>query len=143
EAETAISCFKNIFKNKVKPGTEIKINEKSNIRDPVKDNAPPLSRIEIRKVIQSNSKPLLVDLYVSAKQEYLSSTVILKQGDDLRIDAAVLQLFRLFNKIWREAGLEYNDCPVRAHYYKCVAMVFSIPFYFKKKKKQKKPLYIT
>ncbi|ETO28377.1 hypothetical protein RFI_08755, partial [Reticulomyxa filosa] len=122
EAETAISCFKNIFKNKVKPGTEIKINEKSNIRDPVKDNAPPLSRIEIRKVIQSNSKPLLVDLYVSAKQEYLSSTVILKQGDDLRIDAAVLQLFRLFNKIWREAGLEYNDCPVRAHYYKCVAM---------------------
>ncbi len=61
----------------------------------------------------SNAKPLLIDLFVSNRKdslEYLSSMVILKGGDDLRKDAAVLQVFRLMNKIWK--GIEWRWEPI-------------------------------
>ena len=40
----------------------------------------------------------------------------------MRRDAAVLHVFRLMNKIWREKGLEFTQVPVNALTYKCVAM---------------------
>ena len=125
EPESAISLFSSIFRQQLAAGSEIKLCRESQVRDPIHCNAPPLSRIEIRKVIQTNSKPYLVDLYVANRGdnfEYLSSTVILKKGDDLRRDCAVLHVFRLMNKIWREKGLEFTQVPVNAMTYKCIAM---------------------
>ena len=123
--ESAISLFNSIFRNNLPAGSEIKLCRESSVTDPINCHAPPLSRIEIRKIIGTNSKPYLVDLYVANRSdnfEYLSSTVILKKGDDLRRDAAVLHVFRLMNKIWREKGLEFTQVPVNALTYKCIAM---------------------
>eukprot|EP01083_Nonionella_stella_P285701 972601_1 len=95
EPESAISLFQSIFRQHLAGGSEIKLCRESRTRDPMTTNAPPLSRIEVRKQIQTASKPYLIDLYVSNRQdnfEYLSSTVILKKGDDLRRDAAILHV---------------------------------------------------
>ena len=110
--ESAISLFQSIFRQSLTAGSEIKLCMDSMVRDPINCHAPPLSRIEVRKIIATNSRPYLVDLYVANRSdnfEYLSSTVILKKGDDLRRDSAVLHVFRLMNKIWRENGLEFTQ----------------------------------
>ena len=52
----------------------------------------------------------------------LSSSFILKQGDDLRKDAAVLQCFRFMNRIWKEANLNYNGIIIEALPYKCISL---------------------
>eukprot|EP01084_Bolivina_argentea_P074498 135137_1 len=123
--ESAIYLFQSIFRQSLLAGSEIKLCRESQVKDPINCHAPPLSRIEIRKIIATNSKPYLIDLYVANRSdnfEYLSSTVILKKGDDLRRDAAVLHVFRLMNKIWREQGLDFMQVPVNALTYKCIAM---------------------
>eukprot|EP01083_Nonionella_stella_P300451 1025801_1 len=123
--ESAISLFESLLREPLEAGTEIKLCRESLVRDPINCHAPPLSRIEMRKVIASASKPYLIDLYVSNRRdnfEYLSCTVILKKGDDLRRDCATLNVFRLMNKVWREKGLEFTNVPVNAFTYKCVAM---------------------
>ncbi len=40
----------------------------------------------------------------------------------MRKYAAVLQGFRLMNKIWRDKGIKFQGYPVRALTYKCIAM---------------------
>eukprot|EP01083_Nonionella_stella_P059726 156314_1 len=126
EPESAISLFLSLFRYNLSSGSELRLCSESTVRDPIHCAAPPLSRIEVRKIMQTKSKPFLCDLYVSNRAanyfEYLSSTVILKRGDDLRRDVAVLHVFRLMNKIFRERGLSFGGCPVRAMTYKCSAI---------------------
>ncbi len=126
--ESAISLFQSIFRLYLAfgIGSEIKLCHESLVCDPINCHALPLSRIEIRKVIPSNSKPYLIDLYVSGRSdnfEYLSSTMILKKEDDLRRDAAVSHVFRLMNKIL------FTQVPVNAFTYKCVVMAKTFGLY--------------
>merc|ERR1711971_949976 len=121
EPESALSVFRSVYKT----AKSLKLCKENTVRDPVHCHAPPLSRIDIRKVMPTASKPLLIDLFVANRRdnfEYCSSTAILKQGDDLRRDMAVLHVFRLMNRIWRDAKLEYTSNPVNALTYKCVPM---------------------
>ena len=121
--QSAISLFETILNKKIVGNTEIICHKNNNVRDPISSDAPPLSRIDVRKVIPSATKPLLIDCYVSNKSnnfEYLSSTIILKKGDDLRVDSAVLHIFRLMNKIWRESDLNFMQIPIRAFTYKTI-----------------------
>merc|ERR1712176_697319 len=55
-------------------------------------------------------------------REALSSKVVLKQGDDLRQDAAVQQVFKFFNYLWRNQNLNYQGCPIEIFTYKCVPL---------------------
>ena len=41
--------------------------------------------------------------------QLLSSTFVLKQGDDLRKDQAILQMFRFMNNIWRGNNLKFHN----------------------------------
>ena len=129
-SQSGWALFGSILSKKLSAGSEIRLHSNSMLRDPINYEGPPLSRIKIREIIESNSshKPLLLDCYVRVVgnnngMEYLSSTIILKQGDDLRCDNAILSTFRYMNKIWRDSKLRYkNAVPVEILTYKCVAM---------------------
>jgi phosphatidylinositol kinase/protein kinase (PI-3 family) len=51
-----------------------------------------------------------------------SPPFIFKRGDDLRQDMAVLQIFRLINRLWMLDGLCFKGLPVRALEYGCLAL---------------------
>ncbi|ETO10508.1 hypothetical protein RFI_26869 [Reticulomyxa filosa] len=52
----------------------------------------------------------------------LTSSFILKYGDDLRKDAAVLQMFRFMNSLWEENELYYHGKQVQALTYACLPL---------------------
>ena len=94
-----------ILKNNGGSGTKINLSVNSGIRDPVHPLGKPLRQIVVIKVINSNAKPLLLDLMcengrggMGSAELYKSSTIILKAGDDLRKDCAVMQVFRFMNR---------------------------------------------
>lgn len=67
------------------------------------------------RVMDSKKRPLLLQLE-NAKQNYGRPRVIFKSGDDLRQDQLVLQLLRVMDDLWREAGLDLCLTP-----YACVS----------------------
>lgn len=77
-----------------------------------------VERLEISKVFPSNAKPLLIDCYLHNAFSPCSS-FILKFGDDLRRDAAVLMLFKFMNSLWNDHHMKYQGNAVAALTYKC------------------------
>ena len=77
-----------------------------------------VERLEIRHIFKSNAKPLLIDCYLRNKFTPISS-FILKYGDDLRRDAAVLMMFRFMNILWSDNSCRYNNKQIAALTYKC------------------------
>ncbi|TYZ66662.1 hypothetical protein PybrP1_007480 [[Pythium] brassicae (nom. inval.)] len=67
------------------------------------------------RVMESKKRPLLLQL-ASAKAQHGRPFVIFKSGDDLRQDQLVLQLLRVMDDLWREAGLDLCLSP-----YACIA----------------------
>lgn len=77
-----------------------------------------VERLEIRHIFKSNAKPLLIDCYLRNKFTPISS-FILKYGDDLRRDAAVLMMFKFMNVLWADNSCRYNNKQIAALTYKC------------------------
>lgn len=80
-----------------------------------------VQRLEIKKIYKSNAKPLLVNCYLHSEYEPVSS-FILKYGDDLRRDAAVLMMFKFMNSLWNESRQIYNGKNIEALTYKCIPL---------------------
>lgn len=111
-------------------GTELELGRTSSIRDPVRHKVPPVRRVHVRSVINSNAKPLLIDLYVCADNrqdyEFRSSTIILKAGDNLRKDCACMSVFKKINSLWDASALNYDGKNVKVLTYKVVPMTVDL-----------------
>ena len=102
----------------LKEDEEVKVPYDLKLMDPVNQLGPPLRTIKVKKVINSNSKPLLVETYSRDANErlFLSSTFILKQGDDLRKDKSCMLVFKWINHMfmsWGADNLKYGDALVK------------------------------
>ena len=98
-----IDFWNYIISMKLREGEEIEIPKNTVIRDPINQLRAPIRRILIRKIINSNSKPLLIDCFVGKKMnkfDFKSSTFILKYGDDLRRDKACMLVFKWMNHLF-------------------------------------------
>eukprot|EP01084_Bolivina_argentea_P093228 167702_1 len=112
-----------LSKKQIKENDAFNIESNMIIRDPVKQLSLPIKKIIIRKIINSNSKPLLLDCYcgVDNNNQYLSSTFILKYGDDLRKDKCCMHVFKWINHLFTNSNnyklknikiLTYNVIPM-------------------------------
>jgi len=83
------------------------ISKEQNIYDPVNPTNGVISQIRVIKVMTSKTQPLLLELYTKrkGKTEKLSSTMLLKYGDDMRQDAAVMHIFQMMNYMWSNENL--------------------------------------
>ena len=122
-----IKLFRLSLDNHAQPGYRIVIPRKQQNRffDPINGNKN-VQQLEVKKIFTSNAKPYLLDCYVhdinSINDVKLSSSFILKQGDDLRKDAAVLKMFEFMNHLWEHANLKYIESNVKSLTYKCIPM---------------------
>jgi len=109
------------------PGFRVVVPKKFQSRffDPIR-GAPKVQQLKVRKMYRSNAKPYLVDCYVfdeTTSDLSLSSSYILKQGDDLRKDGAVLKMFEFMNELWRANEVVYKEgVLVEALTYKVIPM---------------------
>eukprot|EP01084_Bolivina_argentea_P286058 490657_1 len=83
-----------------------------------------INKVRIEKIFKSNAKPLLLTAFQKqSDRKYKEiSRFIIKQGDDLRLDNGVMHMFRFFNSIWSEEGLEYRGYPIECLLYGVVPM---------------------
>ncbi|ETO26224.1 phosphoinositide-3-kinase, catalytic, gamma polypeptide [Reticulomyxa filosa] len=99
------------------------------LRDPVKCMNPPIEKLVIRKILKSNTKPLLIDIYCKSRENgksYLTSNIILKMGDDLRKDMAIMQVFKYMNWLWYTNNVIRNEKRMSILTYKVVSFSESV-----------------
>jgi len=80
-----------------------------------------MTKLQVEAVFKTNSKPVLISVVPEGRTRKPPVKLIMKQGDDFRQDVACMQVFRLFNHIWRQAKLKHGSTPVRCHEYYTVA----------------------
>lgn len=127
-ANSDIDFFNSLFDKLKKEGSRVVIPDEHVICDPITGESPLIS-VQLRKIMPSNARPLLIDCYTRTKQSNNGSSgglqissMLLKRGDDLRKDAAVLLMFRFMNAIWTDANLKYNEISVQVFLYSVVPM---------------------
>lgn len=72
-----------------------------------------VSDFEVEKCKVLNSKKLPLFLQMSCQQLDKSVQVIFKNGDDLRQDLLTLQVIRVIDRIWLDAGLDFRMKPYK------------------------------
>lgn len=92
------------------------------IYDPCHPELGRLVMLTVLKVIPSKAAPILVQAYVLDRNDALvpTSKFLLKTGDDLRQDVAVLQSFELINSIWARHDVRYKGRLIQAKTYKVI-----------------------
>ena len=115
------------------------------IVDPIIVDQKTIKLIAVKKILNSNAKPLLLDIYVNddakmnsneknvGKYQFktysynklcqngiFSSSIILKKGDDLRKDHAIMLVFKFMNQIFKTANIHYNGIIVNILTYKVI-----------------------
>ena len=108
-------------------GFKIVVSQRKRFYDPINyAKNKYVQQLRVRKRFTSNSRPYLIDCFVSDgnvnDRIEFNSSYILKQGDDLRKDAAVLKMFEFMNQIWKSNGLKYKKSIVAAKTYKCIPL---------------------
>jgi phosphatidylinositol kinase/protein kinase (PI-3 family) len=63
-------------------------------------------KLRVRKQFTSKAKPFWVQLQSPGAEKPLD--VVMKTGDDLRQDQAVLSMLEVFNKIWEDTGVMHT-----------------------------------
>ena len=101
--------------------TKIPVPRDVVIYDPVHPTTV-VSHCKVKKVMASNAKPLLIECWSRRSTTSPCSRVLLKYGDDLRKDAAVLLFFRFVNYIWKTKGMQYHGEDVACFVYDVVPM---------------------
>lgn len=93
-----------------------KVWEDLNLVDPLFQLKTPVISVELVKIFNSATKPLLLKLNTS---NGLSSNIIFKNGDDLRQDYAIQTMFFIFNRLWA-----FSDMPSKTfiHQYRIVPL---------------------
>lgn len=81
-----------------------------------------VTEVVVERVIASAATPLLLSL----KFKNEADRVLFKCGDDLRLDMAVMQTFRVMNELWAQNELQYDGVAVRARTYGIVALTPSM-----------------
>lgn len=72
-------------------------------------------QIEKCKYMDSKKQPLWL-VFENVEPNVAPVYVIFKVGDDIRQDILTLQLVRIMDKMWKNAGMDLRLCP-----YNCVA----------------------
>lgn len=109
--------------SKLSVGTMIQVPPNVEIYDPITPQKGKVACCKLLKVMKSKTKPLLLQNYVqgSNPEEMVEGSVmLLKAGDDMRQDYAVLQVFEMMNFIWAKYEVSYHGNLVQAKTYKVV-----------------------
>ena len=87
--------WKEFSKQNLKEGSVIPVPIDVIIYDPIHPNHQPISRFKIKQIMKSAAKPILLQCYTTnfVSDMIEGSMLLLKTGDDLRQDLAVLQVF--------------------------------------------------
>eukprot|EP00484_Ammonia_sp_Unknown_P019764 CAMPEP_0197050102 /NCGR_PEP_ID=MMETSP1384-20130603/25074_1 /TAXON_ID=29189 /ORGANISM="Ammonia sp." /LENGTH=636 /DNA_ID=CAMNT_0042482465 /DNA_START=32 /DNA_END=1942 /DNA_ORIENTATION=- len=104
---------------------EIDVNTKSDFYDPIRCDFDYkncfIQRIIIRKVFNSANKPLLLEIHCADLE---MSSVILKKGDDLRKDKALMNIFKFMNYIWFKESKQ-KETPFTLKYKKTLVKILT------------------
>ena len=77
-------------------------------------------------MFKTNSRPLLVRMITKGNEKIRTDLLILKNGDDVRRDMAVMQIFKLLNSLWSVDPQAHYLGTVEAIVYEVVAMSISL-----------------
>lgn len=114
----------NAMNGEIEVGDEISVDSVYGDIYDVMGKEVMVSKVKIEKVFKSNAKPVLMSAlqkHSDSKYKHISR-FIAKRGDDLRLDAGAMHMFRFFNSIWSEEGLSYDGYPVQCLLYIVVPM---------------------
>jgi hypothetical protein len=82
-----------------------------------------ISRKSIDRLSSVRAKEVTRSLAIERKrEELLPIQIIFKCGDDLRQDAACLQIFQMMNRIWLREGVGLSGLPVQSRLYGCISI---------------------
>jgi len=120
----AVMFFRSLFTELVKEGDIQPVEDGDYFCDPVTGKM--LREVMLKKVMPSNARPLLVEARCVDEAEdtetLYSTQLLLKQGDDLRKDLAVMLMFKFMNELWRENDVNCNGVPCESLCYDVVPM---------------------
>jgi len=88
--------FEELAKRELRPGDVIPA---PNIADLVFGETVPITELNVKAVFSSKTKPALISLKYAHGLE--ARSIVFKTGDDVRKDMLVMNLFDLFNTLWK------------------------------------------
>eukprot|EP01083_Nonionella_stella_P072790 196384_1 len=134
------------FNFKIEPQNSAFKKYVNKIMDPIMIGKGYIQLIAVKKILNSNAKPLLLDIYVKDTDDekwngvgyisyftynklcngVLSSQVLLKKGDDLNKDASCMLMFKFMNHLWKNENVNYNGMLINILTYKVIPISSSL-----------------
>lgn len=120
----AVTFFRSLFESLNQEGVVQVLEEEDFVFGPV--SGKQLVEVELKKIMPSNAKPLLIEARAVDKESTgetkYAQLLLLKQGDDLRKDLAVMLMFKFMNELWRENDINCNRVPCESLCYEVIPM---------------------
>jgi len=113
----AVTFYRSLFENLTVAGAEQSVEDDMFVCDPV--TGQQVREVELKKIMPSNAKPLLIE---ARTFDDSSTMLLLKQGDDLRKDLAVMLMFKFMNELWRENDINCNGVQCESVCYEVIPM---------------------